>query len=61
MPTIGLLSSREYMNALAHRVFFSTQFIRHYANPDYVPEPDIVHEVIGHVPTFCDPYIADIS
>ncbi|MDX6676624.1 MAG: phenylalanine-4-hydroxylase, partial [Solirubrobacteraceae bacterium] len=43
--------------ALADRVFHSTQYVRHPAMPLYTPEPDIVHEVIGHghllaTPTF---------
>ncbi|EGR33242.1 hypothetical protein IMG5_057970 [Ichthyophthirius multifiliis] len=60
-PAAGILSQREFLNALAHRVFFSTQYIRHHATPEYTPEPDIVHEVLGHIPMFCDPLVADIS
>ncbi|KAL4480494.1 hypothetical protein ABPG72_022249 [Tetrahymena utriculariae] len=57
----GILSQRKFLNALAHRVFFSTQYIRHHKFPEYTPEPDIVHEVIGHIRMFADPFIADIS
>lgn len=57
----GILSQREFLNALAHRVFFSTQYIRHHKTPEYTPEPDIVHEVVGHIPMFADPVVADIS
>ncbi|KAL4438084.1 hypothetical protein ABPG74_016863 [Tetrahymena malaccensis] len=57
----GILTQREFLNALAHRVFFSTQYIRHHKIPEYTPEPDIVHEVVGHIPMFADPIVADIS
>jgi len=57
----GILTQREFLNALAHRVFFSTQYIRHHLTPEYTPEPDVVHEVVGHIPMFADPTVADIS
>lgn len=60
-PVNGILSQREYLNCLAFRTFCSTQYLRHHSKPFFTPEPDIVHEFIGHIPNFSDPVFCDIS
>ncbi|MEO6821119.1 MAG: phenylalanine 4-monooxygenase [Candidatus Nanopelagicales bacterium] len=50
-PAAGLVPLREFYGALADRAFWSTQYIRHHSVPLYTPEPDVVHEVIGHATT----------
>ncbi|MET0836368.1 MAG: phenylalanine 4-monooxygenase [Thermoleophilaceae bacterium] len=59
LPAAGLVPLREFYGSLSGRVFHSTQYVRHPAQPLYTPEPDIIHEVIGHghllaTPTFSE-------
>lgn len=60
-PIEGLVETRAFLSWLGKRTMLSTQYIRHHSRPDYTPEPDIVHEVIGHVPMFTVPDFADFS
>jgi phenylalanine-4-hydroxylase len=59
-PVAGLAPLREFYGAFASRMFFSTQYIRHHSVPLYTPEPDIVHEVIGHANQLASPRFAQI-
>ncbi|MEU0521319.1 phenylalanine 4-monooxygenase [Streptosporangium sp. NPDC006007] len=48
IPAAGLVPLREFYGVLADGYFHSTQYIRHHSTPLYTPEPDVIHEVIGH-------------
>jgi phenylalanine-4-hydroxylase len=60
-PAAGLVPLDEFYGSLADRVFHSTQYLRHHSAPLYTPEPDIVHEVIGHGNLLADPTIAEVK
>lgn len=54
----GLVPTREFYGALAERTFLSTQYVRHPSVPFYTPEPDVIHEVIGHANGLATPRLA---
>jgi len=60
-PVEGLVDTRAFLSWLSWRTMLSTQYIRHHSRPEYTPEPDIVHEAIGHIPMFTNPAFADYS
>ncbi len=55
----GFLPAKEFFASLARRRFPTTVTIRSRESIDYVPEPDIFHDVFGHVPLHSDPPFAD--
>jgi len=55
----GLVPDEVFFDHLANRRFPSGQFIRKPDQLDYLQEPDIFHDVFGHVPMLSDPDFAD--
>jgi len=55
----GLVPDDVFFKHLANRRFPAGQFIRRADQLDYLQEPDIFHDVFGHVPMLTDPVFAD--
>ncbi len=55
----GLIPDDVFFDHLAHRRFPAGNFIRKPHELDYLQEPDVFHDVFGHVPMLTDPVFAD--
>jgi phenylalanine-4-hydroxylase len=55
----GYLPPKAFFACLARREFPTTIVIRPKQSIDYLPEPDIFHDIFGHVPLHADPVFAD--
>lgn len=55
----GLVPDDVFFDHLAHRRFVAGSFIRRRDQLDYLQEPDVFHDVFGHVPLLANPYFAD--
>jgi len=55
----GLVPDEVFFEHLAHRRFPAGQFIRKPQQLDYLEEPDVFHDVFGHVPMLMHPALAD--
>jgi phenylalanine-4-hydroxylase len=55
----GLVPDEMFFNHLANRRFPAGNFIRTPEQLDYLEEPDVFHDVFGHVPMLADPVFAD--
>ncbi|HYS13839.1 MAG TPA: phenylalanine 4-monooxygenase [Burkholderiaceae bacterium] len=55
----GLVPDEVFFDHLANRRFPAGQFVRRADQLDYLEEPDVFHDVFGHVPMLLNPVIAD--
>lgn len=60
-PIHGLVEPAIFLKKLGEGVMLCTQYIRHPSRPEFTPEPDVVHEILGHVPMFLQPEIREFS
>lgn len=60
-PVAGLVEPRVFLESLASGTFLCTQYIRHHSTPLYTPEPDVVHEIIGHAVTLASTKLAELN
>jgi phenylalanine-4-hydroxylase len=61
VPAAGIVPLDEFYGSLEDGVFHSTQYLRHHAVPLYTPEPDLIHEVVGHGNLLADPQVAEVN
>jgi phenylalanine-4-hydroxylase len=55
----GFIPAAQFFRCLSRRRFPTTLIVRSRAQLDYLPEPDIFHDVFGHVPLHSDPVFAN--
>jgi len=55
IPAEGALPYRTFYQYISDRGFPVTQFIRHGSHPEFTPEPDMIHDCLGHVPPLMNP------
>lgn len=55
----GLVPDAAFFDHLANRRFVAGNFIRQREQLDYLQEPDVFHDVFGHVPMLANPVFAD--
>jgi phenylalanine-4-hydroxylase len=55
----GLVPDDVFFDHMANRRFVAGNFIRRADQLDYLEEPDVFHDVFGHVPMLADPVFAD--
>jgi len=58
-PVSGFLPSEAFFEMLDVRRFPTTTWLRSRDSLEYIPEPDIFHDVFGHVPMLAHPVFAD--
>jgi phenylalanine-4-hydroxylase len=60
VPAEGALPYRTFYEYIAERGFPVTQFIRHGSHPEFTPEPDMIHDCLGHVPALMNRDYAEL-
>lgn len=60
VPAEGPLAYRTFYSYIAKRGFPVTQFIRHGSHPEFTPEPDMIHDCLGHVPSLMNHDYAEV-
>ncbi len=60
VPAEGPIPYRVFYSYIAERGFPVTQFIRHGSHPEFTPEPDMIHDCLGHVPSLLNSDYAEL-
>jgi phenylalanine-4-hydroxylase len=60
VPAEGALPYRIFYQYIGARGFPVTQFLRHGSHPEFTPEPDMIHDCLGHVPPLMHHHYAEL-
>ena len=60
VPAEGSIPYRRFYEYIARRGFPVTQFLRHPSYPAFTPEPDMIHDCLGHVPPLMNQDYAEL-
>ena len=55
----GLIPVEDFFELLANKKFCSSTWLRSIENLDYLEEPDMFHDIFGHVPLLCNPIFSN--
>ncbi len=55
----GLIPVEDFFSLLAEKKFCSSTWLRSWEQLDYLEEPDMFHDIFGHVPLLCDPVFSE--
>ncbi len=59
-PAEGTVPAKDFLGAFADGGFHATQYLRRPDSPYHSPEPDVLHELVGHAVMLGDPVFADL-
>jgi phenylalanine-4-hydroxylase len=60
-PVAGLVTDRVFLLHMARGLFLATQYMRHDSRPLYTPEPDVIHELVGHAASLAHPIFSSVN
>ena len=60
-PVSGLVLPKIFLMELKRDVMLVTQYIRHYSQPAFTPEPDVFHEIVGHGAMLVEPNFVAVN
>ncbi len=56
----GVVPNKRFLGSMADGYFHAVQFVRHPAVPLFTPEPDVIHDILGHGIHLSSPVLADV-
>lgn len=60
-PVSGLVLPKIFLMELQRGVLLATQYVRHNSQPAFTPEPDVVHEIVGHGAMLVEPNFVAVN